>query len=226
MITIQTDYPIAMCNDHFHPNGTKNDNYSSWDFINEVNSVLGKKISVLDLGCAGGQLVVDFNFNGDYAIGLEGSDFNIKRCHPNWVKHHGVTLFTCDVSKPFSVLNSYIVDCGSGGWGCCSDEEFQQFDLITAWELIEHLTIEELSQFIDNVEKHLYKDGLFVGTISTVPDSIGDIQYHHSVYPERLWKEQIFPDLLTHTNLKLVDYPFKNKVRDVPNSFAIGLKFK
>ena len=54
--TIAIDSP-----DHLCPVGCVNDNFSSPGLIDEVLQYFGdKKITALDLGCAGGQFVVDF----------------------------------------------------------------------------------------------------------------------------------------------------------------------
>ena len=65
MITLNTNHPVAYDSpDHICPWGTKRDNFTSEGFINETlkfHAQRGKdKINFLDLGCSGGQLVIDY----------------------------------------------------------------------------------------------------------------------------------------------------------------------
>ena len=71
-----TDHPIAFhSDDHKHPRGTRNDNTRHPRFVRKCETVFGRKIRALDLGCAGGGLVLDFLLAGHSAVGLEGSDY-------------------------------------------------------------------------------------------------------------------------------------------------------
>lgn len=223
MIKVETDFPIADCNDSLFPHGAKNDNNTSVELIQEIRGYFKSVPSILDLGCAGGQFIVDC-LNTDlcyWAVGLDGSDYNIKIKHPNWKLYGGENLFTCDISRPFNIVNDYDTDCNS------SSENPLKFDLISAWEVIEHIKFNSLKIFFDNIYKHLKLGGIFIGSISTVPDVVNGISYHHTVFSEDYWKTVLLksrPDGLLNHGLELIDYPFKAKVRDIATSFCIGLR--
>jgi cyclopropane fatty-acyl-phospholipid synthase-like methyltransferase len=129
----------------------------------------------MDLGCAGGGLVLDFLLRGHVSVGIEGSDLSLKERRAEWrvIPKH---LFTADVTEPF---------------------HFEQengtpvtFDLITAWELLEHLPEHRLPVFFRNVCRNLSPDGLFVASIATFEDkdpNTGAIW--HVTVKERAWWE-------------------------------------
>jgi hypothetical protein len=108
MINVKTDKPIAIDSlDHKHPYGVINDNNSSSQYILEVkNYFKNNKISVLDLGCAGGQIIVDHHNLDDLSVGLEGSSnvLNGAGKH-NWEQYHNKNLFLCDITEPFTCLH-------------------------------------------------------------------------------------------------------------------------
>jgi SAM-dependent methyltransferase len=156
-----TDFPVAVDSpDHVYPQGTKNilgGSYYEWSdghnpFVDEVVDYFKKPtLRVLDLGAASGYLVSDFLSRGCQTVGLEGSDWPIINNVSNWKKLQNKNLFTCDISKPFQLFES--------------DKE-AKFDLINAWEVIEHIAPKDLATFADNVYKHLADDGIFVFSIS------------------------------------------------------------
>ena len=184
MITLETSYPIAYESpDHIFPWGTKNDNSTNEGFINETLDFWeqrGKsKINFLDLGCSGGQLVVDYNKN----------------------------LFTCDVTKPYKLLK---------------DNKEIKFDVISAWEVIEHIAENDLIPFFNQINKNLLSGGFFCGSISMNIEVLEGHALHQTVWNEKKWYEN-FPQILKGTDLELYDYPFQNKVRQDHGSFHVLL---
>lgn len=186
MIELISQYKLAKDSpDHHYPQGTKNvagGPYYNWlnnnnPFVAEVQNYFNRKdISVLDLGAASGVLVDDFIVKGADAVGLEGSDWPIKNNRPNWDKYSD-KLFTCDISKPFTIEEN---------------KSLKKFDLIMAWEVIEHLPPEELHQFADNVFKHLDDDGIFVFSLSpwfepSVHDSKVNLHLSHEIKYKKDW---------------------------------------
>ncbi len=202
---IQTNKPIAYDSlDHIIPEGTSRDNNTSEGYIDEVVAYFNnRKIKYMDLGCSGGQLIVDFLKKGHEAVGLEGSDYSIKHKRANWPEYHNKNLFTCDISEPFKVL----------------DEEGNQvkFDCISAWEVLEHIPYDGLKQLMKNIYDHLTPDGIFIGSVSLDANP----QWHVSVFPPNIWQNHIFKPLFHMT-----PYIFKHKVRnDVDHcSFFVILK--
>lgn len=160
MFEVETKYPIAIDSpDTLFPFGAARDNYTSSEFVCEFTKYyesLGNKKPFygMDLGCAGGQFIVDFVNNGNKGIGLEGCGY-MKKCVPkmfNWDTSPDV-LFTCDVSKPFQIYE---------------DGNEVKFDLITAWDVMEHFKIEDINVVFDNIKKHLKPRGYFAAVICCI----------------------------------------------------------
>jgi hypothetical protein len=174
---LDTDYPIASdSNDHLHPLGTKNNR--KWEPFNWYLFKLfdGVKPSTLEFGCAGGAQVKSLMDDGCLAFGLEGSDYNQVCQSGEW----GVipdNLFTCDLGHPFTLSNG--------------DGKPYQFDVITAWEFIEHLPEERLPAMMDNIKRHLKLGGYFIGSSTSYSSSRREIQYHQTGY-ELDWWEALF----------------------------------
>ncbi|MHC4334130.1 MAG: class I SAM-dependent methyltransferase [Planctomycetota bacterium] len=170
-----TNHPIAVDSpDHIHPRCTRRDNTINPRF-NEylIDLFEGDKPSVLDFGCAGGGMVRSLIDDGCNAVGLEGSDYNKKHQRAEW----GVipdNLLTCDVGFPFSLSN---------GSGIC------QFDVITAWEHIEHLPEDRLSAMITNMRCHLKPGGWIIGSTSSLSSSYEGIEHHLTRRPIDWWND-------------------------------------
>lgn len=105
--------------------GTRNDNTRCPRFVRKCEDIFGHKIRALDLGCAGGGLVLDFLLAGHSSVGLEGSDYSLKWQRAEW-RFLRDRLFTCDITEPYSIIDN-------------SAGKPAQFDLISAWEVLEHL---------------------------------------------------------------------------------------
>jgi len=215
MINVITNNPVAYESpDHILPWGTMRDNSTSIEFITEVESYFfNQPIKMMDLGCSGGQLVVDFHNKGHLAIGLEGSDYSVKHKRANWPEWHNKILFTCDVTKEYQVTNN---------------GEPVKFDLITGWELVEHIHPNDLNVFFKYIANHLSPNGIFVASVSTNPDVVDGVALHQSVFNEFDWRFNILTEdeALKNTGLEYHPYPFKHKVRADYGSIHILLKLK
>ena len=215
MIKINTEYPIAYESpDHIMPWGTMRDNSTSEGFIIEAENMFkNNPFRTLDIGCSGGQLTIDFAAKGHLAVGIEGSDYSIKHQRANWPEYHNRLLFTADATKPFSVTFA---------------NEPIKFDLITAWELIEHIHPNDLNALFKNIAANLSDNGIFVASISQNTDVINGVVLHQSVFNEIDWRFKILQDdaAFADTDLEVVPYPFYNKVRADSGSFHIGVKHK
>ena len=65
VITLETEYPVAIDSpDHIAPMGTVIDNRTEKDYVNAVKGYFGDNLKVLDMGCAGGQMITDFADEG------------------------------------------------------------------------------------------------------------------------------------------------------------------
>jgi SAM-dependent methyltransferase len=199
MIRLETEHPVAIESpDHLCPHGCIRDNYPSVGLIGEVTEYFDRnRIVMIDLGCAGGQFVVDFIKQGDIGIGLEGSSHALHgEGKSNWKKYHNKNLFFCDISKDFQLF---------------LNEEPLKADFIHSEEVFEHISEDNLDILFDNIKKHLKPSGICAFGISLVPDiQVRDLEgnevnppynendsnlkfykLHQSVFPATWWKEKI-----------------------------------
>lgn len=181
MITIETsevevitDYPVAVDSvDHTHPKGTMRDNSANLAFNKKLHRLFGieRCLKVLDLGCSGGGFVRSLIDQGDFAVGIDGSDYSKIHRRAEW-RTIPEYLFTADISKPFQVRHN---DC------------FVQFDVVTAWEVLEHLDFVGLQSLLQVVHAHLRNGGLFIVSVSLEGDLSNGVQYHQTVNDVHWW---------------------------------------
>jgi 2-polyprenyl-3-methyl-5-hydroxy-6-metoxy-1,4-benzoquinol methylase len=135
-------------------------------------------VRVLDLGCSGGGFVKSCIEDGHFAVGLEGSNFSKLLQRSAWATIPRF-LFTCDITKPWNLL----IDTGRG-------EEPLTFDVITAWDVIEHIREEDLGALARNVHRHLAPGGLFILSVANHEDVVGGVRLHQTVRPKDWWGEK------------------------------------
>ena len=183
-IKLQAESYIAeTSNDHLCPTGCVNDNFTNYDLIYKIKKLSNNKlIKILDLGCAGGQFVIDLMAQGNLSVGLEGSSHALNGSGKhNWSEYKDTNLFLCDVVEPFSLYTE--------------DSKKIYFDMIHSSELIEHLQPYDLWKFFNNVKNNLASNGIFCCQISLQPDirTLGEKMFtlHNSVYPTSIWKKII-----------------------------------
>lgn len=173
-IKIVTDHPVAYESyDHIDPKGTANDNTHYPWFVTKTQRVFGRKVKHMDLGCAGGGLVKDFLDMNHFSVGVEGSDFSLKHLRAEWKSIPG-NLFTADITKPF-----YVYDEEQGVVPI-------KFDVISAWEVMEHIPKQDLVGLFTNIRENLVPGGLFVCSIAFFEDE----GYHVTLEPKLWWIEQ------------------------------------
>lgn len=172
-MNVLTDFPVAYESyDHIEPKGAAADNTHGMAFVDRVEQISqGRKINFADLGCAGGGLVKDFIDRGHTAVGIEGSDHSQKTKRAEWATIPD-NLFTADITKPF-----FVVDGTSTG--IC--------DIITAWDVLEHISEINLGVLVTNIRNNLKTNGLFVATIATFED-----HPHHVTLKEKDWWLDLF----------------------------------
>ncbi len=176
---IETDHPVALGSaDHLHPRGAISDNSVNYRFNLKVYELLRghETISLMDLGCAGGGLVRSFLQDGHTAIGLEGSDAPKRMQTGEWGTIP-FNLYTCDITRPFRVT--------LGG------QPFQ-FDVITAWEVLEHIPETSVAGLIDSISLHLRPGGYFIGSVDLLPDGnpLTGAVYHLTLKPASWWEQR------------------------------------
>ena len=196
ILELKTDYPIALgSNDHINPDSTIEGVSRPTLFVKDCTSVLGEDIKCLDLGTGAAGLVFDFAMNGIFAVGVDGSDF----CRVNKIGYWPLlpnNLFTCDITKPFSFMSR-------------DTSALIEFDVITMWEVLEHIAENDLPDLFRNIGRHLNEHGYFIGSISLIEyvDSIGN-PYHVTLKPRGWWKEK-----LLESGLVMLDtHPFNERL--------------
>lgn len=177
-LRIVTDHPLAFESaDHKFPRGARDDNTRHPRFVARCVKHFGRKIFHLDLGCSGGGLIWDFLLAGNQSYGVEGSDFPLINQRAMW-RVIPDNLFTADITKPF-----YFADKTGAR---------RRFDVVTAWEVLEHLPRSALAGFFENLRANLEDDGIFVASIATFPhqDAKMGIVWHVTVEPSSWWTER------------------------------------
>lgn len=178
--------------DHISPLGTANDNTRFPRFIRKCETLFAekKKLSFLDLGCSGGGMVLDALLRGHFAIGLEGSDYSLIQQRAEWrlLKDN---LYTCDITKKFLLHEQ-------------GKQKPYLFDIITAWEVLEHLPESSLHSFFTNLKTHLTSDGLFIASIAAWDDidPVTGNNWHVTVRPHAWWKNTLEKNgFVVHDNM-------------------------
>jgi len=165
--------------DHIAPLGTRHDNSRNRRFnakLYALYSPITITLNVLDLGCSGGGFVRDCINDGCLAVGLEGSDYSQKRRRAEWAVIPEF-LFTCDVTGNFEVL----AELGQ------RPQERLLFDVVTSWELIEHIAEKDLAQVAANVQGHLKPSGLWIMSVSPNEEIKNGARLHQTVQDKPWW---------------------------------------
>lgn len=200
-VRVETKYSVAFESpDHKIPWGTMRDNSTHKKFVSFMATRISTEnpntpLGALDLGCSGGQLVRDFSDLGWLAVGLEGSDFSLKHKRANWPELAGKNLFTCDITKPFVITN---------------EDQQATFNLITMWEVLEHIKESDLNQLFDNITKHMAKGGYFIASTTSAPDIHDGTDLHQTKWSNKQWEQWITENYscLRVVNLDLKFYQF------------------
>ena len=175
--------------DHVMPWGTRRDNSRNRRFNEKLYRLFpqkGEPLKILDLGCSGGAFVKDCLDDGCLAVGLEGSDYSKKHRRAEWATIPDF-LFTCDITYDFELL----LDTSPG-------KRRIQFDIITSWELIEHIAEADLAKVAENVRKHLLPSGLWIMSVSLNEQIIGGVKLHQTVKSKEWWIRKFAELHFTH----------------------------
>ena len=174
-ISLKTDYNIASnSNDHIFPESTTEGMVRHPKLVKKAKELFGENMSFLDIGCGGGALVFDFAIEGILSIGLDGSDTCLKSNDTFW-NLLPKNFFTCDITQEFSLIDS--------------SKEIKRFDLISSWEVLEHIPESGLNQMLKNIHNHLSEKGYFIGTVSMLEysDPKTGVVYHVTLENKEWW---------------------------------------
>lgn len=185
--------------DYKKPIGAPHDDTTNLNYILDIENYFGnKKLTTLELGCAGGRIVMDLIERGHNSYGLEGTPYPRELGRPAWVKYYKKNLFNCDLSKPFKLLDD--------------NDNPMQFDLISHWEFLEHIPTPALDGLLSTLHSYLKPDGIILCGISPYgPTTHGeqfDVEHHQSCFFKEEWEELYFNKLF-----KTYPYPFNGRLR-------------
>lgn len=160
--------------DHIEPHGTRRDNSRNISFNKKLYNLFGEttRINVLDLGCSGGGFVKDCIDDGNFAVGIDGSDYSKKNKRAEW-RTIPDNLFTADITKPFAFYDQ--------------DGERILFDVITLWDVIEHIKQSSLKGLFRNLKENLSSKGIIIMSVGCVPDVINGVELHQTVKEPEWW---------------------------------------
>jgi len=218
MFNVITDYPIAFDSpDHtslifengewVQEGGTRLDCSTNSIFNERLYQLFPTKpLFITDWGCAGGCFIEECILDGHIGVGLEGSDYSLKRKRESWGRLPN-NFFTCDISRPFQITYN--------NQPCL-------FDVITSWECLEHLTKDGIVQLWENIKNHLKPYGIFIGSIATMHES-----NHHQIKEYRPWWENSWRQQGLKDNPHIIEY-FRNQFirgpeQRAPGSFLVAL---
>ena len=179
-LVLKTNAPVAInSRDHLYPTGTAQDNTRYPRFIKKCEEIFGENegLAFMDLGCSGGGMVLDAILRGHLGIGLEGSDYSLIRQRAEW-RLLRKNLFTCDITKPFAVEEA-------------ETGEIKKFDVVTAWEVLEHISEDDLPQLFENIKVHLKANGIFVASVAckdSIPSKYG-VNMHVTIHSKDWWMD-------------------------------------
>ena len=194
MINLQTKFPLAITsNDFLEPWGTRLDSSTNKRFNKKLYKLFpqNKPIKVLDLGCSGGGFIQSIIEDGHIGVGVEGSDWSKNLGRGAWNKI--TTLFTADITKPLTVYEG---------------SEMMKFDVITAWDVLEHIKEEDLFAVVNSILNHLKPKGLFICSIDEEENAVNGIHLHQTIQPKWWWENRLLD--IGKSNKELVKY-FNNQ---------------
>ena len=189
MFRIKTNHPLAITSpDFIVPYGVMHNNSHNQGFNDKISELFQRKIKLLDIGCAGGHSVWQFNQQGNLACGIDGSDYRKLHNMPEWDKEPN--LFTCDATKPFQIEF----------WNKDKEDWIDTlFDCICLWEIFEHFREEDLPQVFNNIKTHLEPNGIVIGSICVFDqerqEKTKGIEWGSSYeYPDKFFHHQNMQD--------------------------------
>lgn len=215
-IHIWTKKPVAYNSlDHTQPWGTARDNSTNLMFNRKLRWWIPlSQLNVLDLGCAGGGFVKSILDDSGFAVGIEGSDYSKVRKRAEWgtIPEY---LFTADITEPFKLYRT--------------DEKKQEiplmFNVITAWEVMEHISEAKLDAVARNICSHLYSNGVVIMSISPNEEIIEGVALHQIVENKDWWVAK-FEELGLVHHQEVLSYFGVDYVRgeeNAPSSFHLIL---
>jgi hypothetical protein len=178
-ILVKAEREVAYSSpDHLLPWGTRWDNSQNRRFNDKLYRLYPRfheRLKILDMGCSGGGFVKSCFDDGCLAVGIEGSDFSKRFRRAEW-RTIPEFLFTCDVTGDFEIL----LEAGTAA-------KRLDFDVVTCWEMMEHIAEPDIPRVAANVKKHLAPGGLWIMSVSPNEEVINGVRLHQTVQPKPWW---------------------------------------
>jgi 2-polyprenyl-3-methyl-5-hydroxy-6-metoxy-1,4-benzoquinol methylase len=191
-----TKHPIAYGQDSLDPESTREGTMRPNNFVKHCIDILGKDIKTLDLGAGPAGLVYEWIFNGVSAIGIDGSD-HCKKHNIGFWNYIEDSLFLADITKNFDL---FFKD---------NNKKNVTFDIITMWEVLEHMPSNGMQKLFENIKKHMDCDGYFIGSISSLPYYSVSGKPYHLIVKDKMWWKKLFE----YNGFEILeDHPFQYKM--------------
>ncbi|TSC86270.1 MAG: type 12 methyltransferase, partial [Microgenomates group bacterium Gr01-1014_16] len=123
-------------------------------------------------------------------------------------------LFTCDITKPFTLHTGNKIP--------------YSFGIVTAWEVLEHILKENLPSLFANVHRHLNPDGLFIVSVTNYPSpnpNYKNVDMHRTLQDLTWWLDQLEMHGFVRDE-SIEQYFGKDWVRNERNSYHLVLRKK
>jgi len=205
-ITVTAEREIAYESaDHLVPWGTGRGNFTNQRFNDKLYKLwpVGTFLKVLDMGCAGGGFVRNCLDDGCIAMGLEGSDYSKRLRRAEW-RTIPEYLFTCDITRNFDITFEFAGQA----------PEQAKFEVITSWEVMEHIAEPDIATVAANVKKHLAPGGLWIMSVDSKDDIVKGVNLHQTVQPKSWWINKFaqlgltyFPEYVKYFNTQWIRGP-------------------
>lgn len=212
-LSVKTEREIAYESpDHLVPWGTRRDNHTNRRFNVKLYKLYpqGYNVRVLDMGCSGGAFVKDCLDDGMLAVGLEGSDYSKRLRRAEW-RTIPEFLFTGDITGEFEI---HLESPGQS-------PHLAQFDVVTSWEVMEHIAERDLPQVAANVKKHLAPGGLWIMSVSPDEDIVNGVNLHQTMQQKPWWINK-FKQLGLEHREEFVKYFNTQWIRGAKYGYAKG----
>lgn len=172
-IRLVTEHPIAADSpDHITPWGAVHNNITNYAFVLAMRR-RRQFGTFLDLGCSNGRLVRDFLRIQWTAVGLEGTDAPKRLQCGAWKHLADKHLFTCDIGRP---------------WLLVQDDHPLKFDVITAWDVLEHLDVARLETLAANIRQHSHPGTLLIVTTDNSSERPLGVELHVTRWSREQWQ--------------------------------------
>ena len=175
--------PVAVDSlDNIHPKGALT-SICNKGFLLEIEKwIWPRSVSYLDLGCAQGALVKSARQLGWRAYGVDGASVTRQDCS---------YILQGDITKSIQ-FSGYL-------------------NLITAWEVLEHIPKEKLENVFNNIVSNLAMGGYFIASTSDEAELHDGVDLHVTKMTNKEWKAFIYNNfyrVLQPVDLKLKPHQY------------------